>query len=88
MQLSSTSRLLRALIIPAGVLLGLFAAPALMLPSATERLRAGKFVDGTGYGFAGIFGLLAGMLVGYIVRTALDHSLWWSRRDDADDRAA
>lgn len=83
-----TFRVLRALIIPIGAIVGLLAAPALLMPSPGDLRRAGQMVDGTGYGSAGIFGLLAGALVGLIVRTVLDRTVGRSDRDGHDDRAA
>ena len=84
----SPSKVLRALIIPIGSVVGGFAAPALLMPSADELLRHGQFVDGTGYGSARIFGLIGGALVAYIIRTILDHTLWWSPKDADGDRSA
>lgn len=84
MRAVATARIMRALIIPTGAIVGLFASPALLMPSPEELRRAGQIVDGTGYGSAGIFGLFAGALVGYIVRTLLDHTLWRSPQEDDD----
>lgn len=81
----SPSRILRALIIPIAAVVGMFASPALIMSANNDLLRRGELVDGTGYGSAGILGLIGGALVGYIIRTILDHTLWWSPEDSHDD---
>ena len=88
MRAPTTSRVLRALIIPIGAIVGMVAAPALLMPSPDDLRRAGQMVDGTGYGSAGILGLFGGELVGYIVRTILDRTVSRSDRDGDVDRAA
>lgn len=88
MRVPTTSRVLRALIIPIGAFVGMLAAPVLFMPSPHDLRRAGQMVDGTGYGSAGILGLFGGALVGYIVRTVLDRTVSRSDRDGNVDRAA
>ena len=73
---AAASKIIRAMIIPIGAIVGMFATPALLMPSPHELRRAGQIVDGTGYGSAGIFGIVAGAVVGFIVRTVLDHTVW------------
>jgi hypothetical protein len=88
MRVRTTSRVLRALIIPIGAIVGLLAAPALLMPSPDDVRHAGQVVDGTGYGSAGIFGLFAGAVVGYVVRTVLDYTIWRAATDGHVDPAA
>jgi len=79
---AAASRPIRAVIIPIGAIVGLFATPTLLMPSPDELRGAGQIVDGTGYGSAGILGLVVGALFGYIVRTVLDHTVWRSAQEN------
>jgi hypothetical protein len=81
-------KVLRPLIIPTATIAGFFGTPALMMPSANELRRTGVFVDGTGYASAAFLGLFLGALVGYVIRTVLDRSIWWAPDNDDRDRAA
>jgi H+/gluconate symporter-like permease len=83
-----SSRIVRPLVIPVAAVIGAIATPVLLLPRSDKLLRAGEFVDGTPYGLTPFLGLILGALVGYIVRTALDMSLWWTPKDDDKDAAA
>lgn len=76
----------RALIIPIATLAGAVVAPVVVMPSTVEIRRAGDFVDGTGYGSATVIGLFLGALVGYIVRTVLDYSIWSASKNDDRDQ--
>jgi hypothetical protein len=87
MPTSSSSKVFRAVLLPLGAVVGAFAAPALFMPDADELLRAGKFVDGTGYGSAGLSGLIGGAVIAYIVRTILDRTIWYLPKGDSTDRA-
>jgi H+/gluconate symporter-like permease len=84
MRHSSISRILRLLVIPAAVVLGLFAGPMFLMPHPADLRRAGPDRGRHRLRLCGIFGFFGGALVGYIVRTILDHSL---RRQPKEDDA-
>jgi len=88
MRARTTSRVLRALIIPVGAIVGMFVAPGILLPSPDELRRARQMVDGTGYASAAILGLFAGALVGYVARTVLGRTVGHADRDGHVDPAA
>jgi H+/gluconate symporter-like permease len=88
MTVSSSMKFLRVLIIPIATLAGAIATPALIMPSAGQIRSVGGLVDGTGYGSAAVLGLFLGALVGYIIRTILDHSIWLPAKNDDHNRPA
>ena len=68
-------KFLRWMVLPAGAIAGAVLTPAVMMPDPVELRRAGEIVDGTGYGSAAILGLFLGLLVAYVVRSAVDFVL-------------
>jgi hypothetical protein len=66
---------LRWTLLPTGAIAGFVLAPIVLMPDAAKLRRAGEMVDGTGYGSAAILGLFLGLLVAYVLRSAVDFVL-------------
>ena len=73
-------KVFRRVLLPIGAVAGALLTPLLLMPDPAELRRAGKMVDGTGYGSAAILGVFLGLLVAYVLRSAVDAIL---ARDDA-----
>lgn len=77
---------LRVLIIPLGALIGTMAAPILLIPSAAE-MPIGERPDPSGAPIAMLLGLVLGVIAAYVIRTALDYTVWASSSDKDVDAA-